>query len=487
MMRHAHVRRTFNRDRSITYYLGWYGLDGYSLDLDIGQDRPKTLRLNERTVYSAGDRKTSRSRLRVGATAWVEVDDGLTAVRVDLHSPKDDPGPNTLSGTIAAIKPPKMFTQQLFRTEPDTPSRRVGLGRVGPKEYERDAASARRAKTEELNSIEDATFSPRRVERAAADYAKAKADTFASKTAEGAEETVLEFVQYVRSHYHREGRARSGPANVSGLRGRHVANYRDWLLQGRPEDGQPTAKPLVASSVNTKILRIRAWFRWCVGENYCLQNAATDTLPVRESGDPKPRVWFKGAEAFWELIAKLREGKPRRAEIVGVLCTSGLRINEANELQWPDYDRDGATLQVRKIAHESTKRHERLLPVGEHLKAFLDALQADSQGPWIIGPYKGEDRSKFQVNYFLRSRKLTPPDCRHLTPHDCRRWFQTALEGLDLTIPDSLIGDVLGHQATKVRAAYSNGLSPDEYGVVDADRLNLARQMIQAFDEWLRP
>jgi len=478
-MRHAHVRRTFNGDGSITYYLGWYGLEGYSLDLDIGEAQPKTIRLNERTAYSAGDHKTSRSRLRVGATAWVQVDDGLAAVRVDLRSPKTDPGPKTLSGTITAITPPKMFTRQLFRTEPGTPSRRVGKTRIGPREYERDAAYARRARTNELNSVEDPIFWPRRVELAAEDYIKAKADTFAKKTADGAEETVLEFIHYVRTHYHKEGRTRSGPANVSGLGGRHVANYRDWLLQGRPEDGKATSKPLVAASVNTKILRIRAWLRWCRGENLCLHNAAEGTNLARETRDAKAKVLFKGAQALWDLIAKLREGKPRRAEIVGVLCTSGLRITEASQLRWPDYDRAEATLRVRRIARETTKRHERLLPVGEHLKAFLDALKADSEGPWIIGPHKGKDQCRYQVNYFLQPHKITP--------HDCRRWFRTSLEGLDAMIPDTLIDDMLGHQATKVRSAYSNGLSPDEYGVVDADRLNLARQVIQAFDEWLRP
>jgi len=163
------------------------------------------------------------------------------------------------------------------------------------------------------------------------------------------------------------------------------------------------------------------------------------------------------------LLESLEE-PPR--EWIQLLATTGLRQGEAKALEWGDWDRDSGVLAVHR-GRETTKRHQRsiLLPklATEALWAIAE-LSGDGCGPYILSIHANYRPLTSQLNSVLRPHGVRP--------HDLRRFFVTALETLGA--PKTVVDDLVGHSADKVRAAYT-----------PAENVEAARPWIEKFDQWL--
>lgn len=241
--------------------------------------------------------------------------------------------------------------------------------------------------------------------------------------------------------------------NVGNLGTYHVARWRDRL----DESG------LSASTINCYLSDLSAWLKWCVQDGYAFRNPVGDVRrPTVEV--TRARQAIEGAEDFWQLLDRLETDVATAT--VGLLGTSGLRIGEAANLTWDDWDTAREVLNIsRQTRRESTKRHERMIPVPDVMRHFLTVLKMQNcEGPYVIGGRQGTTKVSSQVNVVLKPFGLSPKDMR--------RWFRTSLETLGVQWYQ--IDDLLGHRASRVRAAYTA-----------QSNLEGHRKVMDRFNEWL--
>ena len=222
-----------------------------------------------------------------------------------------------------------------------------------------------------------------------------------------------------------------------------AAQFRDWLLLS-----------VGATTVNCYLADLSGAWKWFIGESWAALNpwravnrATTANQAVKRGEAEALKIVgktlpFSTAPEMWSILERLEE--PRRS-MVGVLATTGLRIQEAANLQDGDWDPWTHMLYVRPTHPErpdSTKRHQRSIPTPACCEMFLTVLRETHLGKqFILG---GDTRLTTQLN-----KVLQPFGC---SPHDFRRFFRTRLEGLML--PAYVIDDLLGHTTSRVRRAY---------------------------------
>jgi integrase len=260
------------------------------------------------------------------------------------------------------------------------------------------------------------------------------------------------FVRYLR---------RNGcDKQVHTLMPHRVARYRDWLLE----------QGMNASTVCCYLSDISGWLSWCVRESYCTDNFASRArvnYPIRNDDGVTTRLALEGAEDYWRLIGNLKTDY--EVAVVGFLACSGLRIGEAAEMQWWQWERsaDQAGTVAVAMRERRTKKHNRTFPVCNVLSRYLLMLSMwNDEGPFIIGADYGVRPITSQVRSMLR-----PWGC---SPHDLRRWFRTALETTSPRVAWDLIDDIMGHRASKTRRAYTRQRNIEAY-----------RPILDRFSAWL--
>lgn len=313
----------------------------------------------------------------------------------------------------------KTHYKRVLRTE-RTPTKTSLSG------WEREVARRRLDKEGELNDESAEYVVHRRVPDAYAEYVSFCRQAKSDSTATRVDRVIGHFIDYMADN--------DGPANASGIRLHHLARWRDYLLE----------RGLRASTVNCYLADLGGWFRWMIGESYAVRNVARDVNRVpTASGRANPPI--QTAAQFADVLDCLELDTQRAT--AGLLGCTGLRISEAANLHWIDWDQEGHTLRIRKQGRESNKRHHRTLPVCQRLREFLMVLLIhNTEGPYIIGTQRGRVRITSQVNTWLKPLGLSP--------HDFRRFFRTALESFG-DMPNYLIDDLLGHTTGKVRRAYT--------------------------------
>jgi len=340
---------------------------------------------------------------------------------------------------------------KLFRSEAD-PSK------ASLRRWREDAARIRNDKRKEFEADSRAYMQPCALDRAGLEYQRHLKAVGKSESLQGRFELgAMEFIAY--------SRANAGPANVSGVTVLLASRWRDFLLE----------KGMAASSVNTRLADLSGWFDWLQGEGRLPAERHPWKIVNRCDVDrqQRPRQVFASREDFWAFFNDERWTDYQRNTLL-LLAMSGLRMGEAANLRWSDYDQGAGVLSIKRQAkRETTKRHERLLPVPACLRQVLIALAIHtgaSPDNFIVGIRGGSDRIQTQPNKWLAGNG-TPHQGMGLHPHSLRRWYRMALESLSEQLWH--VDDLLGHHTNRTRAAYTPAVNP------------AARLLVDQFSAWL--
>ncbi len=231
----------------------------------------------------------------------------------------------------------------------------------------------------------------------------------------------------------------------------YIAHWRDSLI----------AKGLAATTINTMLASLAAWFKWAVDHGYNYNNPARDILRIK-AGNDRAVLPIRAPEDLAELLGNFENLQPKVA--VMLLAHTGLRQGEARLLRWDDVRDD--TVEVAAGETETTKLHQRTIPLTSAVVealAMLKDSRGEHPGTFVLCAADGQALTS-QLNKWLK-----PHDVK---PHDLRRFFITAMETIGA--PASVIDDLVGHSPGKVRAAYT-----------PAENLEASRPWVRRFEKWL--
>jgi integrase/recombinase XerD len=143
-----------------------------------------------------------------------------------------------------------------------------------------------------------------------------------------------------------------------------LERYQRHLFLHRKKDGQP----LSTRSQSTRIVPIRAWFKWLTKNNHILYNPASDLeLPRQEQRLPRHILSSDEAERVLNVPdAKTAMGVRDRA-MLETFYSTGMRRMELIGLHQFDIDFERGTVMVR----QGKGKRDRMIPIGERALAWI--------------------------------------------------------------------------------------------------------------------
>ncbi|HEY4341685.1 MAG TPA: site-specific tyrosine recombinase XerC [Steroidobacteraceae bacterium] len=164
-----------------------------------------------------------------------------------------------------------------------------------------------------------------------------------------------------------------------------LERYQRYLFLHRKKDGQP----LSTRSQHTRIVPVRALFKWLARYNHILYNPASDLeLPRLEHRLPKHVLTVAEAEAVM-AVPDLNTATGRRDRaMLETLYSTGIRRMELIGLHVHDIDVERGTLMVR----QGKGRKDRMVPIGERALAWIGKYRDDVRPQMMIG---GDDGTLF--------------------------------------------------------------------------------------------
>lgn len=158
-----------------------------------------------------------------------------------------------------------------------------------------------------------------------------------------------------------------------------LERYQRSLYQHRKKDGQP----LSFRSQHSRLVPIRAWFKWLARNNHILFNPASELeLPRLERRLPKHVLTIREAEL---VIAVPNVGEPlglRDRAILETLYSTGIRRMEVIGLKLYDMDVDRGTVMIR----QGKGKKDRMVPIGERALAWIDRYITDVRPRLVADP-----------------------------------------------------------------------------------------------------
>ena len=158
-----------------------------------------------------------------------------------------------------------------------------------------------------------------------------------------------------------------------------VERYQRHLYHFR----KPNGKPLSFRSQYSRLIPIRAFFKWLTRQNVLLYNPASELeLPRLEKRLPKHVLTASEAEA---VLAQPDVGEAlglRDRALLETLYATGMRRMELLGLRLPDLDCERGTLLVR----QGKGKKDRMLPIGERAAAWIERYREDVRPELAVLP-----------------------------------------------------------------------------------------------------
>lgn len=157
-----------------------------------------------------------------------------------------------------------------------------------------------------------------------------------------------------------------------------IDRYMRWLFHYRKKDGNP----LSFRSQHTRLVPVRAFFKWLARHNYILYNPASEIeLPRLEHRLPKHVLSVPEVE---QVLALCRIHDPlglRDRAILETLYSTGIRRMEVIRLKMYDLDFERHTLMIR----QGKGHKDRVVPIGERAEKWVRKYLYEVRGQLLSG------------------------------------------------------------------------------------------------------
>lgn len=224
-----------------------------------------------------------------------------------------------------------------------------------------------------------------------------------------------------------------------------LERYQRYLFVHRKKDGQP----LSTRSQHTRIVPVRALFKWLARYNHILYNPASDLeMPRLEHRLPKHVLTAAEAEAIMAVPDLQTATGVRDRAILETLYSTGIRRMELIGIHVHDIDTERGTLIVR----QGKGRKDRMVPIGERALAwigkYLDDVRPELVGgsddgtlfPTHLGEAFTPNRLTQMVREHVDAAKLTKRGSCHLFRHTMATLMLE--NGADIRFIQAMLGHV---------------------------------------------
>jgi len=161
-----------------------------------------------------------------------------------------------------------------------------------------------------------------------------------------------------------------------------LERYQRHLYHLRKRDG----KPLSFRSQYSRLVPIRAYFKWLTRQNVLLYNPASELeLPRLERRLPKHVLSMQEAEAVLAQADTTDALGIRDRAILETLYSTGMRRMEVVGLSLFDLDEDRGTLMVR----QGKGKKDRMIPIGDRAVAWITKYASDVRPQLVMEPDDG--------------------------------------------------------------------------------------------------
>ena len=143
-----------------------------------------------------------------------------------------------------------------------------------------------------------------------------------------------------------------------------LERYQRYLFLYRKKDGQPLSN----RSQSTRIVPIRAWFKWLTKSNRLLYNPASDLdMPRMERRLPRHILSEQEADRVLNVPDTSTDLGVRDRAMLETLYSTGMRRMELIGLGVFDLDFERGTVMVR----QGKGKRDRMIPIGERALAWI--------------------------------------------------------------------------------------------------------------------
>ena len=158
-----------------------------------------------------------------------------------------------------------------------------------------------------------------------------------------------------------------------------LERYQRFLYHYRKKDGEP----LSFRSQHSRLIPIRAWFKWLTRNNHILYNPASELeLPRLERRLPKHVLTIREAETVMRVPNLSEPLGIRDRAVLEVLYSTGIRRMEVCNLKLFDMDVDRGTLMVR----QGKGKKDRMVPIGSRALKWIDKYITEVRHTLLLNP-----------------------------------------------------------------------------------------------------
>ena len=157
-----------------------------------------------------------------------------------------------------------------------------------------------------------------------------------------------------------------------------LERYQRSLYHWRQRNGEP----LSFRAQHTRLVPVRALFRWLTRQNYLLYNPASELeLPRLERRLPKHVLTVAEVEQVMRIphLDELRGVRDRA--ILETLYSTGMRRRELIGLALYDIDRERGTVMIR----QGKGKKDRMIPIGARALAWIDRYLEEVRTDLVVG------------------------------------------------------------------------------------------------------
>ncbi len=149
---------------------------------------------------------------------------------------------------------------------------------------------------------------------------------------------------------------------------------------------KPNGRPLSFRSQYSRLVPVRAFFKWLARQNHLLYNPASELeLPRLEHRLPRHVLTASEAEAVLAQPDLDDAFGVRDRALLETLYSTGMRRMELAGLSLYDLDPERGTLMIR----QGKGKKDRMVPIGERALAWIEKYLADVRPGLVVEPDQG--------------------------------------------------------------------------------------------------